>query len=203
MSSFVAGLHSWMGECMITAVSQVSLPVSRPTGRALLVSNPSARAAVRETLVRLGFGCAEADDPYAAMAELCRRPLVYRAVILSLAGLYREELSIISAIKRRYPHIELWLAHTDGRQSSLAEAMRLGADGLLDDDGLHRVAIQSAVQMDVQEPVVEPTGGREMETRLIDGTLEDRSNGEPILSADELKALLQEEPVPPPEAESQ
>jgi hypothetical protein len=182
-------------------VSQVSLPVTRPTGRALLVSNPGSRAAVRETLVRLGFGCAEADDPYSAMVELCRRPLVYRAVILSLAGLYREELTIIAAIKRRYPHVELWLAHTDGRQSALAEAMRLGADGLLDDDGLHRVALQSVPQLQV--PIVEEPVGREPDSRVIEDGMDERANGEPILSSDELKALLQEEPTPPPEAESQ
>src|SRR3954451_12097155 len=90
-----------------SGMSQVSLPVTRPAGRALLVSNPAARADVRDTLARLGYGCAEADDPYAAMAELCRRPLVYRALILSLGGLYREELSVISAVKRRYPHVEV------------------------------------------------------------------------------------------------
>ena len=122
-------------------MSQVSLPVTRPAGRALLVSNPAARSDVRATLARLGYGCGEADDPYAAMAELCRRPLVYRAMILSLSGLYREELAIISAVKRRYPHVEIWLAHTDGRQAALAEAMSVGADGLLDEDGLHRVAM--------------------------------------------------------------
>jgi DNA-binding NarL/FixJ family response regulator len=93
-----------------------------------------------EILRGLGFGATEADDPYAAMAELCRRPLVYRAVILSLASLYREELSMIPAVKARFPHVEVWLAQTDGRQAALAEGMRLGADGLLAEDGLHRVA---------------------------------------------------------------
>ena len=158
----------------------------------MLVSNPSSRAAVRETLVRLGFGCAEADDPYTAMAELCRRPLVYRALILSLAALYREELTIISAIKRRYPHVELWLAHTDGRQSALAEAMRLGADGLLDEDGLHRVAMQGAVQSLAQDMAVEPPPARELETRLLYREVEDRSNGELVFSGDEIKERLGE-----------
>src|SRR5258708_17145608 len=107
-----------VGRAVWSGMSQVSLPVTRPAGRALLVSNPAARADVRETLGRLGYGCAESDDPYTAMAELCRRPLVYRAMILSLSGLYREELSVIAAVKRRYPHVELWLAHTDGRQAA-------------------------------------------------------------------------------------
>ena len=43
--------------------------------------------------------------------------------------------------KRRWPHLDVWLTHTDGRASTLAEAMRLGADALLADDGqLHRTA---------------------------------------------------------------
>src|SRR5690348_16948019 len=100
-----------------SGMSAVSLPVTRPMGRALLVSNPASREGVLEAVGRLGFGCAEADDPYAAMAELCRRPQSYRAIILSLAGLYREELNLIRTVKRRFPHLEIWLAHTDGRQA--------------------------------------------------------------------------------------
>jgi hypothetical protein len=178
-------------------MSQVSLPVTRPTGRALLVSNPAARADVRETLDRLGYGCAESDDPYSAMAEVCRRPLVYRAVILSLAGLYREELCIIGAIKRRYPHVELWLAHTDGRQAALAEAMRFGADGLLDDDGLHRIAMNLAGA--TEPPMSQPEAPPLRSADSCDETpADDDSSGEPILSADELRALLQEQPSAPP-----
>src|SRR5687768_6890235 len=106
-------------------MSGLSLPVNRPTGRALLVASPASRAHPLEILGGLRFDVTEVDDPYAAMTELCRRPLVYRAVILSLASLYREELSIVATVKARFPHVELWLAHTDGRQAALAEAMRL------------------------------------------------------------------------------
>lgn len=181
-------------------MSQVSLPVTRPTGRAVLVSNPAARADVRETLDRLGYGCCELDDPYSAMAELCRRPLVYQAVILSLGGTYREELAIIGAIKRRFPHVELWLAHTDGRQAALAEAMRQGADGLLDDDGLHRIAMNFASDA---PPTVEPAVVPSPEPRPAEAADENPAPDEPILSADELRALLQEQPTAPPGGEPQ
>jgi len=183
-------------------MSQVSLPVTRPAGRALLVSNPAARTDVRATLARLGYGCGEADDPYAAMAELCRRPLVYRAMILSLSGLYVEELAVISAVKRRYAHVEIWLAHTDGRQSALAEAMSLGADGLLDEDGLHRIAINSLGR----EGLV--SGASEVEAIPVPPLIpkveaeEELQPEEPLLSADELKALLQEQPASPPAEEN-
>jgi len=187
-------------------MSGVSLPVTRPSGRVLLVGNPAAQTQVAESLQKLGYSCGDADHPYAAMAELCRRPLLYRAVILSLAGLYREELSIIRAIKRRFPHAEVWLAHTDGRQAALADAMRLGADGLLDDDGLHRVAMvqpmnhrpmeydDSSGYSDSSVAQEVPMQGRESAN---DSSDEDTSN-EPILSADELRALLAEQPSLPP-----
>jgi hypothetical protein len=95
----------------------------------------------------------EADDPYAAMAELCRHPQGYKAVVLSLQSLYREELTIIPSIKRAYRNVEIWLADIDGRSAALAEAMRLGADGLLGEDGLHRLANSSAEPGEVNEPV--------------------------------------------------
>src|SRR3954453_2164670 len=127
-----------------SGMTGVSIPVTRPTGRALIIGSPSCRSVPLTTLQRLGFTCAEVDDPYSAMTEVCRRPLAYRAVILSLASLYREELPIIQSIKRRWPHVDIWLTQTDGRHAALADAMRLGADGLLSEDGLHRTAIAGA-----------------------------------------------------------
>jgi len=189
-------------------MSGVSLPVSRPVGRALIVGSPTNRTLPLSTLQRLGFTCAETDDPYGAMLELCRRPLVYRAVILSLTSLYREELQIIATIKRRMPHVEVWLTHIEARQASLAEAMRLGADGLLAEDGLHRTAMGGApVETTApprpaaySAPVVEaentaaeaaaPAGTSHEED--VDSTI-----GEPVLTADELRALLQEQPSSP------
>src|SRR3954470_6808119 len=126
-----------------SGMSGVSLPVTRPIGRALLVANPSSRAQPLTALQRLGYSCAEADDPYTGMLELCRNSLAYRALVVSLASLFKEELSFIESVKRRFPHVEVWLTQTDGRQASLAEAMRLGADGLLSEDGLHRIAVST------------------------------------------------------------
>jgi hypothetical protein len=188
-------------------MSGVSLPVTRPSGRALLIGSAATRPALIEGLGRLGYAASEADDPYAGMLALCRQPLNYQAVILSLASLYREELPIIRTIKRRFGHCEVWLAHTDGRPGALAEAMRLGADGLLDDDGLHRIAVGGMSDEAPAQP------GRE-DSPLIASTslriataaensqaleLDDLEGGsdEPILSADELKALLHEQPTIP------
>jgi hypothetical protein len=179
----------------------VSMPVTRPTGRALIIGSPACRNAPLGTLQRLGFTCAEIDDPYSAMAELCRRPLVYRAIILSLASLYREEMALIQAVKRRWPHVDIWLTQTDGRHAALADAMRLGADGLLSEDGLHRTALTGGTTDTVYRP---------SETGTVAAGLapvsavppvdpepeahEDEGN-EPILTADELRALLAEQPT--------
>jgi DNA-binding NarL/FixJ family response regulator len=141
-------------------------------------------------LQQLGYTCAEADDPYAAMLEVCRRPLVYRAIILSLTSLYKEELAMVQSIKQRFPHIEVWLTQTDGRQASLAEAMRLGADGLLSEDGLHRIAITAAADAPVTSaPIMQPQMAED------DSMEAEMGIGEPVLTADELRALLQEQPT--------
>jgi hypothetical protein len=181
-------------------MSGVSFPVTRQVGRALVVANSTSRPSLITALTKLGFECGECDDPYTATLELCRRRLVYRALILSLSSLYREELSLIATVKRRFPHVEIWLAHTDGRQAALAESMRLGADGLLDDEGLHRIAAaQSQEPMTYHamphspmpsnhEPVITETSAIDTEQPI----------GEPVLTADELRALLQDQPAMPP-----
>ena len=188
-------------------MSGVSLPVTRPSGRALVVGNASSRAEPLETLQRMGFGCAEIEDPYAAMIELCRRPLVYRALVLSLSSLHREELGLIPGVKRRFPHVDIWLTHTDGRQAALAEAMRLGADGLLSGEGLHRIAVGAAdpapfgpsdpIPLPVSDSVPQPVAAPQPAERPAVPHDEAAALGEPVLSADELRALLQEQPAPP------
>lgn len=192
-------------------MSGVSLPVTRPIGRALIVGSPACRPASLATLQQLGYTCAELDNPYSAMAELCRRPLVYRAMILSLASLYREELPVIAATRSRWPHLEIWLTQTDGRQAALADAMRLGADGLLAEDGMHRIALGASGE---PGPAIRPRAETALSSvspvsvpgdeGTASGAAEDAPRepeslfGEPVLTADELRALLQEQPSFPP-----
>lgn len=188
-------------------MSSVSFPVTRPTGQALIVANAAGRAQPVSAMAAMGFACVEMDDPYSAMAELARRPLVYRALVLGLAGLYREELDLIRAVKRRYPHIDVWLTQTDGRQATLAEGMRIGADGLLADDGLHRIAMSGSsteTPADWNEasaispaPALE-SAGQDQSAATTPETEFEASMGEPVLTADELRALLQEQPSFPP-----
>jgi hypothetical protein len=181
-------------------MSGVSLPVTRPIGRALVVANPASRPQPLAALQRLGYSCAEADDPYIGMLELCRNSLAYRALVVSLASLFKEELPFIESVKRRFPHVEVWLTQTDGRQASLAEAMRLGADGLLADDGLHRIAITPATpETGGQASAIRPAETAAAEhARHEEEAEHELAIGEPVLTADELRALLQEQPSLPP-----
>jgi len=174
-------------------MSGVSLPVVRPVGRALVVAGASARAQCLKTLTHLGFEFGEADEPYAAFVELCNHRLAYHALVLSLASLYREELSIITTVKRRLPHIDIWLAQTDGRQAALAEAVRLGADGLLAEDGLHRIA-QDDKDTAMHRIQMNRVASRALQAMEVD----DVPIGEPVLTSDELRALLQDQPMIPP-----
>jgi hypothetical protein len=136
------------------------------------------------------------------MLELARHRLAYSAMVLSLSGLYREELTFISAIKRRLPHVEIWLAHTDGRQGTLAEAMRVGADGLIDTEGLHRIATPSSIAAPAYQPLsvplLKPDITEDAETPETLETTGEIAIGEPVLTSEELRALLQDQPMMPP-----
>lgn len=189
-------------------MSVVSLPVTRPPGRALIVGQPAYRNAPAKALQGRGYECTEVDEPYDAMVQLCKRPLFFAAVVFSLNSLYREELHIIASLKRRFAHIDIWLSDTDGRQAALAEAMRFGADGLVADDGLHRIAagappaasaaseptpaeaLAAAPKLAVAEPLKAPLPPES-------STSPDKSS-DPLLTAEELRALLQESPGPKP-----
>ena len=168
-------------------MSGVSLPVNRPTGRAIVVGSAGCRSSAVATLRGLGYQSTEADDPYSAAMELSRRSMTYRAMILCLNSLYREELAFIASIKHRCPHIDIWLSQTDGRAAALAEALKLGADGLLSDDGPHRFAMTEPVggATTQAKPVAE--GPRPMVKIFAESPIAD-----PVLTADELRALLQE-----------
>ena len=181
----------------------VSFPVKRPVGRALVVGTSSLRSQPLAAMQGLGYTCAEIDDPYAAAAELLKRPLVYRAVVLSLTSLYREELNLIATLKRRLPHVDIWLTHTEGRQAAMAEAVRLGADGLLgDDNALHRLLQHPQPQPQTEPAPLPPADVEPAAQHMVSPIDPDMPSGEPVLSADELRALLQEEPSLPPETET-
>lgn len=182
--------------------------LSKPAGHALVVGSDTCRTLPREILTALGYGVDERDDPYAAMLELCRRPLVYRALVLSLQSLYRDELALISAVRRRFPHVSIWLTHTDGRAAALAEATRLGASAIVTDEGVHAFAESESAK--VPPPITKPLQFRPVPHQPTEPPAADHPGTspatapttegvqplvhspptEPVLSADELRALL-------------
>ena len=155
-----------------------------------LVADASAGSLTAE-LDRLGYSSTMTDDPYAALIELLDRPLVYRALVVSLPSLYREELSIIRTVRAKLPHVDVLLAHTDGRQAALADAMRLGATALLSNEAVHRLAeVKPAPAADAEnKPSEEPPSSYERDEAI--------DELEPLLTAEELRALLQEQPTLP------
>lgn len=188
----------------MSAANASNQPFHRAAGRALIVGSADCRAMPMSTLQRLGFSCAEVDDPYAALIELAKRPMVYRALVLSLGSVYREELPLIATIKRSFRHVDVWLTQADGRLNALAEAMRLGADGLLTDDGLHRTASTDAspiapTSSAPASPFSRGTGKTGVDEPHPDDFDLDPSPGEPVLTADELRALLKEQPTSTPQ----
>ena len=180
-------------------MASLTLQSSRSLGRAIAVGNVACRQAVLAVLAREGQTAFETDCPYQAMAELSRKPQGYRMVILSLQSLYREELGIIPAIKAHYPDVDVWLSQTDGRASALADALHMGADGILTGDGLHRLSapaekspapsVAPIAEPPAAEPAREPAGWPD------DPTMSMASFDDPVLTADELRALLQEPPA--------
>ncbi len=179
-------------------MSAVSLPVCRASGNAVLIANAASREHPRSILEGLGYTCVEFDDPYSAATELFRQPGVYRAVIVSLSSVYPEELSLIATLRRRSAQLEVWLTHTDGRHGALAQAMRLGADGLLAEDGLHRLGIAPAAPTVDPAPIVAVSMSSSRNEERSSQDDYDFSAGEPVLTAEELRMLLQEQPSLPP-----
>lgn len=172
-----------------------------PAGHALVVCGEASLPALSGELETLGFRVTVAPDPYAAMAELLERPLVYDAVVLSLPAVYRDELSLIRTLRGRMPHVEVLIAHSDGRHAAMAEALRLGATGLLGDEGIHRLMqVNSAFTPAAFRPESVPARNEPAppvsDERSDNPVLSD--DNEPLLTADELRALLAEQPSLPP-----
>ncbi|MGC4032799.1 MAG: hypothetical protein QM754_13910 [Tepidisphaeraceae bacterium] len=176
----------------------LSANVIKSAGHALIVGGEACRPQPRQTLQAIGYETDERDNPYAALLELCARPLVYRALVLSLQSIYKEELALISTVRQRFPHVSVWLAHTDGRQAALVEAMRLGAEALVSPNGIHSFGETVAQpqpparQMTFRpvpaadpspEPAPEPLARQDKKHAQ-------NEHQDPLLTADELHALL-------------
>ena len=159
-----------------------------PTPRAAVVS--ASGPAVADLLRAKGMHVESFADPYSAAVELFRRPLAFRVAVLSLRGVYREELALIGTLRRRLPHVEVWLAEVEGRASALATAVAAGASALVDAEGFHRLDAPANAPPKEAEPTPSP----------VNEASKSRADADPLLSADELQALLHDEPQEGPAA---
>src|SRR2546423_6916484 len=117
--------------------------------------------------------------------------MTVRPLIRSQERVTREDAKIVQSLKPRLPHVEIWLTQTDGRHAALAEAMRMGADGLLDDEGLHRIASTLVQEPRAGElPAASAPRWDQEAAAEQPGSRDETSSGEPVLTADELRALL-------------
>ncbi len=146
-----------------------------PNGQALVIAGQAAD--LRERMALIGFGVEARPDPYSAMVEISRRPLAFRAVLLSLAAVHPSELALIGVLKQRFPHLELIVADAAGRPAALAEARRLGADAILEEDRLHRISKPTGAEIAAPAPSTAANSTPQVET---------------VLTNEELRALLQE-----------
>lgn len=137
--------------------------------------------------MNLGFDVDSFGDPYAAMVEICQRPLVFRAVVLSMQSVYPQELSILAALARRFPHLELVLCDVQGRPAATQQALRLGATGLLEGDTI-RTPNQPPAKPPQRPDEAQPLSAAEAEA-LAAPAAAPIPDG-PVLTPEELKALL-------------
>lgn len=165
-------------------------------------------------LHRLGAACVVLDDPYRAIAEMARRPGSYPVAVFVLPSIYPNELPAIAAILRHSPGTRVVLAAAEQQVALLAAALRLGASGVVTEEGIESFGTSErepapppsivparppAVMHAPPARVVEakppsPALQEEVEAEEPEPEHEqDMDVQDPILTADELHALLHDD----------
>lgn len=176
--------------------------------RVAVVGSGEALARVLGLLHREGAACEAVNDPYRVVGLVAGSSGV-SAVVLVLPCLYPEEMAVVGAL-RRLTGVPVIVAAADGLMSQLSAAIREGATAILTERGIDWLGVPAstgplppAATPGSTEVTPPPTPIRS--TPQVDVTTpEDRFDElseesgpppEPVLSAEELRALLQE-PVP-------
>lgn len=180
--------------------------------RVAVVGSGEVLARVLGQLHTMGAGCIALEDPYRAAADIARRHDRYDAVVIALPCLYAEELPLIATLRRLAPTARIILAAADQHVSMLAAAMRFGASAVLTAQGIELLAASEslepnpavagqsstplsprAAEVETQrEPEAEPVAEADQATDDEDAF----NGGHPLLSAEELHALLHDEGEP-------
>ena len=149
----------------------------RLIGRALLIGKriPSQDA---QLLAAEGLQVELTTDPYAAIAELAGRPLVYRALVLPLPQLFPEELALVRVVKKRFPHVQIIASEVPEKVNRTDDLRRFGFDAILS-EALQSLATPAKSEVFTGRPIQKSVG-----------------DSEPVLTAEELRALLSDETLP-------
>jgi DNA-binding NtrC family response regulator len=93
---------------------------------------PLIRWSLRHGLVRRGHQVTEAGDAAQALNILSRDPDRFDAVILDYRLPDRQDLSLLTEVRQLAPHATVWMMTAFGDGEMRAEALALGARGVID-----------------------------------------------------------------------
>ncbi len=168
----------------------------------------------------LGAGVTSVADAYALMRQISdvESPKV-ELVVLLLTCMYPEELAVIGAIRAAAPGARVVVGATDGATTLLAWAIRAGVDGIFAGSGIEWLTAEGgavrgaasggapqAGKLDTREPLLREDADDARHRRGArndvhvgaddaDGDVDDDGILKPLISPEELRALLGEEPA--------
>ncbi len=128
-------------------------------------------------------------DPFLLIERLVELRDRVDYVVLSLDQIRADELVVIQTIKAFFPRVTIWLTGVAGRSAELAQAVLLGADGLVSEAGVYRFTDAGKA---ANIPGDTPTHWAELEGQTKPGAATTAADpSDPVLTADELRALLE------------
>ena len=180
--------------------------------RVMVVGVGDVLARVLGTLHRLGAACVAVDDPYRAVLEVAgsqgsARGGTCDAVVFALPCLFPGEVAAIRAISKLRPAPIILVAAAEQQLSLLTAAIREGAVGVITERGIEWLA-SIAPEHATPEPLPEQLlidDSAETDSAQFDADADsDDADAEfdlteptePLLTAEELKALLHD-PIEP------
>lgn len=143
---------------------------------------------------------APVDDPYALVRQLASGAAASTTdIVLLLACLYPEELAVIDAVRQVAPDVRILVGAVDGASGLLAASIRAGIDGIYVNGAVEWLGEPPALPPIAPAARSAPASAHEEPSRVAHGThtaeRDLADDPQPLLSQEELRALLGEEPA--------